>query len=88
MYGREQRVVLRHYLEQGVPKAALVRQLGVSRRTIYHWLATEQLSRELDNQAVRYGPRRPAGRKLDPYRAIINERLGEFAELTAVWTWS
>ena len=84
MYGREQRVLLRHYLEQGVTKAALARQLGVSRRTIYQWLETGQLDRELDNQVVRYGPRRPMATKLDPYRGIIDERLAEFEELTAV----
>lgn len=84
MFGREQRVLLRHYLEQGVPKAALARQLGVSRRTIYHWLETGQLDRELDNEAVCYGPRGPMPTKLDPYRGIIDERLGEFEELTAV----
>ncbi len=47
MYGRETRVLLRHYLEQGVPKAELARRLGVSRRTIYHWIANGDLDREL-----------------------------------------
>lgn len=84
MYGREQRVLLRHYLEQGIPKAALARQLGVSRRTVYHWLETGQLDREMDNEAVRYGPRRPTATKLDVYRGIIDIRLEEFPELTAV----
>jgi transposase-like protein len=40
VYGRERRVLLRHYLEQGVDKAALARDLGVSRRTIYYWIET------------------------------------------------
>ena len=84
MYGREQRVLLRHYLEQGIPKAALARQLGVSRRTVYHWLETGQLDREMDNEAVRYGPRRATATKLDVYRGIIDIRLEEFPELTAV----
>lgn len=53
MYGREQRVLLRHYLEQGLTKAELARTLGVSRRTVYHWIETGQLERELDNQALR-----------------------------------
>ena len=34
MIGREKRVLLRHYLEQGMPKATIARHLGVSRRTI------------------------------------------------------
>lgn len=33
MYGREQRVLLRHYLERGLTKAEVARELGVSRRT-------------------------------------------------------
>ena len=44
MYGRERRVLLRHYLAQGLSKAALARQLGISRRTLYHWLATGNLA--------------------------------------------
>ena len=34
--GREKRVLLRHYLEQGMPKVAIARHLGVSRRTVYN----------------------------------------------------
>jgi hypothetical protein len=34
MYAREQRVLLRHYLEQGLSKAELASTLGVSRRTL------------------------------------------------------
>ena len=37
MIGREKRVLLRHYLEQGMNKAVIARDLGVSRR----WLETE-----------------------------------------------
>jgi DNA-binding CsgD family transcriptional regulator len=36
MYGRERRVLLRHYLEQGLSKAEIARTLQVSRRTLYH----------------------------------------------------
>ena len=38
MIGREKRVLLRHYLEQGMNKAGIARDLGVSRRTVYHCL--------------------------------------------------
>ena len=48
MYGREQRVLLRHYLERGLSKAEVARELGVSRRTVYHWIETGQLDRDLD----------------------------------------
>ena len=40
MIGREKRVLLRHYLEQGMNKAVIARDLGVSRRTVYHWIET------------------------------------------------
>ena len=35
MFGREQRVLLRHYLEQGLSKAAVAERLGIGRRTVY-----------------------------------------------------
>jgi transposase-like protein len=44
MYGREQRVLLRHYLERGLSKADIARELGVSRRTVYHWIESAQHS--------------------------------------------
>ncbi len=71
MYGWEQRVLVQHYLEQGLTKTAIAERVGVSRRTLYHWLAMGQLDREV-GAPVRYPPR-PT--KLDPYRAIITERL-------------
>jgi transposase len=76
-------VLLRHYLEQGLSKAEIARDLGISRRTVYHWIATEQLDRDLDNAPVRYAPRPPVERKIDGYRAIIDARLTEFPKLTA-----
>ena len=84
MIGREKRVLLRHYLEQGVPKAAIARHVGVSRETIYRWIATGQLDRELDDEAVRYRPRAPAPSKLDPYKGIIDTRLADYPRLSAV----
>jgi transposase len=84
MYGREQRVLLRHYLEQGLNKAALARKLGVSRRTVYHWVETGQLDRDLDGEPVQYGPRPTVARKIDPYRGIIEARLEAYPKLSAV----
>jgi transposase len=83
MYGREQRVLLRHYLERGLSKAEIARELGVARRTVYHWIATGQLERELDEAPVRYAARLPVERKIDPFRGIIEARLAEFPRLTA-----
>ena len=45
MIGWEKRVLLRHYLEQGMTKAAVAKLLGVSRRTVHYWIETEQLDR-------------------------------------------
>jgi len=84
MIGRETRVLLRHYLEQGRSKEALARELGISRRTIYNWIQTGQLDRDLDDEAARYKPRPEVPTKLDPYKPLILERLAEFPDLTAV----
>jgi transposase len=83
MYSRETRVLLRHCLEQGVGKSELARHLGVSRRTVYHWIETAQLDLDLDDEAVSYKPRPPVPRKLDAYRGIIQERLQTYPRLSA-----
>jgi len=76
-------MLLRHYLEQGLSKAEIARRLGVSRRTLHHWIATDQLDRDLDDAAVRYGPRQPVACKLDDYRGLIAERLAVYPRLSA-----
>jgi transcriptional regulator with PAS, ATPase and Fis domain len=53
MYGREKRVLLREYLEQGWSKSALAEKLGISRRSVYHWIGTGQLECDMDAEAVR-----------------------------------
>lgn len=83
MYGRERRVLLRHYLEQGLSKAEIARELKISRRTLYHWIEAGQLDRELDNGPVRYRPRPPVARKIDRYRDMIQLRLSEYPRLSA-----
>ena len=84
MIGREKRVLLRHYLEQGLSKAAVARHCGVSERTVYRWIAAGQLDREVDDGPVRYGPRRRPPSKLDPYKGIIETRLAGYPDLSAV----
>ncbi len=84
MHGREQRVLLRHYLEQGLSKAAVAERLGISRRTVYYWVETGQLDRELDDEPVRYRARPPVARKVDAYRGIVQTRLAEYPKLSAV----
>jgi transposase len=83
MHTRGTRVLLRHYLEQGVGKAELARRFGVSRRTVYHWIETGQLDRDLDDAAVHYAARPPVSRRLDAYRGIIQTRLQTYPLLTA-----
>jgi transposase len=73
-------VLVKHYVEQGLTKAAIAERVGVSRRTIHYWLASGQLDRPI-GRPVRYPPR-PT--KLDPFKAIIRERLATYPELSAV----
>src|SRR5258705_10309898 len=81
MFGRETRMLLRHYLEQGTTKSALARQLGVSRDTIHRWIRAGDLDRDLDDGLVRYGPQPSVPTKLDPYKPIIDARLAAYPEL-------
>jgi transposase-like protein len=76
-------VLLRHYLERDLSKADVARELEVARRTVYHWIASGRLDRELDELPVRYTARPPVARKFDPFRGIIDARLAEFPHLTA-----
>jgi len=63
-------------------KAAIAQRLGVSRRVIYHWIATGQLARDLDAPPPRRSARRAT--KLDSYERIIDERLTTYPALSAV----
>jgi transposase len=76
-------VLLRHYLDQGIPKAVIAEQLGVSRRTIHHWITTGQLDRDLDKEVV-YTPRPPVVTKIEPYKAIVQTRLESYPKLSSV----
>ncbi len=83
MHGWDTLVLLKHYLESGLSKTAIARQLGVSRRAIYHWIQTGQLDRELSGTAsVR--ERVSRGTKLDRYLPLIQERLATYPALSAV----
>ena len=52
MFGRETRMLLRHYLEHGTTKSALARKLGVSRDKIHRWIRDGDLDRDLDETAA------------------------------------
>lgn len=82
MIGWERRVLLRHYLDEGLTVTEISRELGISRQTIYRWINEGELDRDLEE--VRYGPRPPVPTELDPYKAIVRERLEEYPELTTV----
>ena len=84
MHGREQRVLLRHYLEQGLSKVEVAARLGISRRTVYYWVNSGQLDRELDDEPVRYKPRPAVARKVNAFRGVIETRLSEYPKLSAV----
>ncbi len=83
MYGWDTLVLLKHYLESGLSKTAIARQLGVSRRVTYHWITTGQLNREVSETAA---PRHRASRgtKLERYQALIEERPATYPALSAV----
>jgi transposase len=82
--GLEIRVLLRHYLAEGVSHTALARQFGVNRRTVRRWVAAGELDRDLDADPPRYARRPPVPSKLDTFRPLIRERLDEFSELSSV----
>jgi len=84
MYGREKRVLLREYLEQGWSKSALAGKLGIGRRTVHRWIESGQLERDIDEEAVRYKSRPAVERKIDAYGPIIEARLQAYPLLSAV----
>jgi hypothetical protein len=77
-------MLLRHYLEHGTSTSTPVRQLGLSRDTIHRWIRAGDPDRDLDDEAVRYGPRPPVPTQLDAYKPIIEARLTAYPELSAV----
>ena len=83
MHGIEKRLLMRFYLDQGLSKAETARQVGISRRTLYNWIAAGELERDPRDSTVQYGPRPRRPSILDPYRETIQLRLKEFPRLSA-----
>ena len=88
MIDPERRVLLKHYLEEGVPIAVLARRLKIGRRTIQRWIAKGETHRDVDIADVHYTPRPQKPGKLDTYKPLIEERLSQYPELTAVRLYS
>ena len=80
MYEWSTRMLLKHYLDQGLTKTELSRRVGVSRRTIHDWIASGQLDRDLATGQTCYLPRPTEAGKLDPYKGIIEARFQEFSD--------
>lgn len=83
MYGWDILVLLRHLLEEGLPKTAIAARLGVDRKTVGRWVAGGLLD------AVGEAERPPRVRvtrptKLAAYEAIVRERLATYPALSAV----
>lgn len=83
MIDLERRVFIRHYLEQGEPVSRVAKRLKVARRTVHYWITRGQLDRDVEAGEVQYRPRPAVPRKLDPYRALIEERLRQYPRLAA-----
>jgi len=85
VYGWDTLVLLKHLLEQKLPKTVIARRLGISRRLVYHLIKTGQLDRDL---SVPLSPppreRRPHALVIEPYKPIITTRLETYPELSAV----
>ncbi len=79
----EKRVILKHYLEQGVSISVLAAQLGIGRRTIHRWIREGQLDRDVDAGEACYTARPPRPHKLDAYTELIRTRLDVYPKLSA-----
>ncbi len=84
MIDREKRMLLRHYLKEGLSKSAIARKLEISRDTIHRLIRTGQLDRDLDAEPVRYKPRPEVPTKLTPYKPVILTRLEAYPRLSSV----
>ena len=82
MFDSDKRVLVRHYLDQGVAKAEIARRLNIGRRTVYNWIAGGKPGHE--GCEGKYGPRPSRPSKLDGFKEIIAVRLAVYPQLSAV----
>lgn len=64
MFDWEPRVLLRHYLKQGLSKTAIAERIGISRRCVYKWIAHGDLDRDLDPRRHSLSPAAHPARSL------------------------
>ena len=81
MHEVSKRVRFRALLKGGMSKAAISRELGISRRTATRWAAADDLGR--GSEALTYGPRAAVPSVLDPHKEIVRIRLSEYPDLSA-----
>ena len=86
MIGWERRVLLRHYLEQGMTKTELAETVSASAvRTIYRWIRSGELGPRSERRwGALFGPGAGCPPSLIGNRDILVSRLGEYPDLTAV----
>ena len=82
MHKVSKRVRFRALLRRGLSKAAISRELAISRRTATRWAAADHAGR--CGEALTYGPRPAVRSVLDPYKEIVRVRLSAYPQLSAV----
>ncbi len=82
MHKVSKRMRFRALLRKGLSKAAISRELAISRRTATRWAAADRAGR--CGEALTYGPRPAVGSVLDPYKEIVRVRLSAYPQLSAV----
>ena len=76
MLSKEELIVLRHYVKEGLTKTAIAKTLGINRRTVHRYLSNGKEEPE-------YGPRPPRPSKLDHYKVYLSGRIETYPELSA-----
>lgn len=85
MHGVSDRMLLRHLLEEAQgSRLEAARRLGIGRSTMYRWLQAGLLDQPIETIQATYGPRPAVPTKLEPFKALIEARLTDFPELSAV----
>ena len=76
MLSKEELIVLRHYVKEGLTKTAIAKTLGINRRTVHRYLSSGK-------EEPDYGPRPPRPSKLDHYKVYLSGRIETYPELSA-----